>query len=204
MKKFYYVLSVVPMMLTSCTVNDEGDLEFTWLFWLLLFVFFIFIVGSVASNSAEAKDRGMSVEQVIAEKKKSLEKKMMSDGFDVEYLGGYPRWTTPGTVKFRIEDSNIVLTRSGDRFVISKDMIVAISNEKSGQRSVGKTAAGAIVGGMLTGGLGLIVGGALGARKKDTSEVYVTYRYNGVELTLNLRPGKNADKVYAWINSVFA
>jgi len=56
----------------------------------------------------------------------------------------------------------------------------------------------------LTGGLGLIVGGALGARKKDTSEVYVTYRYNGVELTLNLRPGKNADKVYAWINSVFA
>lgn len=36
------------------------------------------------------------------------------------------------------------------------------------------------------------------------SENIVTYRYNGVELTLNLRPGKNADKVYAWINSVFA
>ena len=81
---------------------------------------------------------------------------------------------------------------------------MAISNEKSGHRSVGKTAAGAIVGGVLTGGIGLIVGGALGARKQNTSEVFVTYKYNGVELTLNLKPGKNTDKVYAWINSVFA
>lgn len=36
-------------------------------------------------------------------------------------------------------------------------------------RSVGKTATGAIVGGVLTGGIGALAGGAIGARKKDTS-----------------------------------
>lgn len=142
--------------------------------------------------------------QLSEEQKKESEKKQMTTGFDVEYLGGYPQWLTPCKVNFSIENTSILLRKGSETFKIPKEDIVAISNEKSGHRSVGKTAAGALVGGVLTGGIGLIVGGALGARKKDTSEVFVTYKYNGAELTLNLKPGKNTDKVYAWINSVFA
>ncbi|HAK1261693.1 TPA: hypothetical protein H1115_001028 [Listeria monocytogenes] len=37
------------------------------------------------------------------------------------------------------------------------------------KRSAGKTATGAIVGGVLTGGIGAIAGGAIGAKKKDIS-----------------------------------
>ena len=45
--------------------------------------------------------------------------------------------------------------------------------EQSHTRSAGKTAAGAIIGGVLTGGVGAVVGGAIGARKKDTSLIWI-------------------------------
>lgn len=196
--------ALMTLVMSSCTVNDNGDLEFTWLFWVLLIVFIVIGIVGYTQNKEEAEKRGISMDQLLEEQKKEAEKKQMTTGFDVEYLGGYPQWLTPCKVNFSIENTSIVLRKGSETFKLPKEDIVAISNEKSGHRSVGKTAAGALVGGVLTGGIGLIVGGALGARKKDTSEVFVTYKYNGAELTLNLKPGKNTDKVYAWINSVFA
>lgn len=205
MKKFIILMSaLMTLVLSSCTVNDRGEFELTWLFWALLIGFAIFFIFGMIHDKKEAEKRGISVEELIEEKKSDIKKRQMSTGFDVDYLGGYPKWPNPCKVNFSIDGSSIVLQKSSESFRIEKDEILAISNEKSGHRSVGKTAAGAIVGGVLTGGIGLIVGGALGARKQDTSEVFVTYKYNGVELTLNLKPGKNTDKVYAWINSVFA
>jgi len=204
-----YGIAVILLqaMLSSCTLNEDGEIELTWLFWVVIAFLAIFlIVGAVgASNQKnEAQRRGISVDALIKEKEKALEKSQMTSGFEIEYLGGYPEWVKPCKVNFSIDGSNIVLRKGTDKLTITKDNIVSISNEKSGHRSVGRTAAGAVVGGVLTGGIGLIVGGALGARRKDTSEVFVTYKFNGVELTLNLKPGKNTDKVYSWINSVFA
>ena len=196
--------ALMTLVLSSCTVNDRGEFELTWLFWALLIGFAIFFIFGMIHDKKEAEKRGISVEELIEEKKSDIKKRQMSSGFDVDYLGGYPKWPNPCKVNFSIDGSSIVLQKGSESFRIEKDEILAISNEKSGHRSVGKTAAGAIVGGVLTGGIGLIVGGALGARKQNTSEVFVTYKYNGVELTLNLKPGKNTDKVYAWINSVFA
>ena len=205
MKKLFFVTATsMAFLMSSCTVNEQGDLEFTWLFWALLIGFIILVIIGYSQNQKEAEKRGISMDQLLEEKKKENEKKQMSSGFEVEYLGGYPKWPMPCKVNFSIEESSILLRKGSELFKISKDEIVAISNEKSGHRSIGKPATGAIVGGVLTGGIGLIVGGALGARKKNTSEVFVTYKYNGAELTLNLKPGKNTDKVYAWINSVFA
>ncbi|EAE2750796.1 hypothetical protein A0I81_10110 [Listeria monocytogenes] len=42
------------------------------------------------------------------------------------------------------------------------------------KRSAGKAATGAIVGGVLTGGIGAIAGGAIGAKKKDNSHAVVS------------------------------
>lgn len=198
--------ALIPVLfaLQGCTINENDELEFTWLFWALLIAFIILGIVTYQKDKNEANKRGISMEQLLKEQEQEYEKKQMSTGFEVKYLGGYPKWPMPCCVNFCIKDSNIVLEKDKDTFIITKDMIVAISNDKSSRRSVGKTAAGAIVGGVLTGGIGLIVGGALGARKKDTSEVYITYKYNDVELTINLKPGKNTDKVYSWINSVFA
>ncbi|MGN0236761.1 MAG: hypothetical protein ACI4AK_01535 [Lepagella sp.] len=206
MKKINYLLTIVmAYVMTSCRVNEStGEFETTWLFWALLIGFVVIMIITGIQSQKEAKKRGISQQELLEEKRKKLENQKRSEGVEVGYLGGYPEWSEPGNVNFRIKDSRIILRKGSERCEIDKEQIVAISTERSGQRSVGKTAAGAIVGGVLTGGIGLIVGGALGARKKDTSELFVTYNYNGVELTLHLKPGKNTDKVYAWINSVFA
>lgn len=48
-----------------------------------------------------------------------------------------------------------------------------ISWERNETRSAGKAAAGAIVAGALTGGLGAIAGAAIGGRKKDQSTAFI-------------------------------
>ena len=45
--------------------------------------------------------------------------------------------------------------------------------EESHARSVGKAAAGAIVGGALTGGIGAVAGAAIGGKRKDTSKAFL-------------------------------
>jgi len=47
--------------------------------------------------------------------------------------------------------------------------------EQSETRSAGKAAAGAIVGGVLTGGFGAIAGAAVGGRKKDNSTFWLDF-----------------------------
>ncbi len=47
--------------------------------------------------------------------------------------------------------------------------------EEKHTRSAGKAAAGAIVGGVLTGGLGAIAGAAIGGRKKDDSSFWMDF-----------------------------
>lgn len=206
LRKSILINSALMLLLSfsSCTINDEGELEFTWLFWAILIVFILALIISNIKDKKEADRRGITVEELLQEKQQNAEKEEMRKGLNVEYLGGYPKWINPCKVNFSIEDNSIVLKKGIDSMRISKDEIIAISNEKSGTRSAGKVATGAIVGGVLTGGIGLIVGGVLGAGKKDTSEIFVVYKYKETELTLNLRPGSNTDKIYSWINSVFA
>lgn len=49
------------------------------------------------------------------------------------------------------------------------------AHNAAGERNVGKAAAGAIVGGLLTGGIGALLGGALGGRKKNTSTATLVF-----------------------------
>lgn len=51
--------------------------------------------------------------------------------------------------------------------------LTSVEWEESHARNVGKAAAGVIVGGVLTGGVGAVVGGAIGAKRKDTSKAYI-------------------------------
>lgn len=56
-----------------------------------------------------------------------------------------------------------------------KRSVVSVDWEYQEGRSAGKAAAGAIVGGLLTGGLGAIAGAAVGGRKKDESTAVITF-----------------------------
>ena len=192
------------LSMSSCVVNSKGDIELTWLFWAILISIILPIFVSYIRSVNKASERGITVEQQLEEEQRKRQENSMARGLDVYYLGGYPKWPTPCKVGFSVSKSTIMLKKGSEVCSIAKEDVVAVSNEKSSSRSAGKTAAGAIVGGVLTGRLGLLVGGAIGARKSDTSELYLTYKYNGIELTINLRTGKNTDKIYSWIASVFA
>lgn len=53
--------------------------------------------------------------------------------------------------------------------------LLGIHREEAYTRSAGRVATGALIGGILTGGVGAIVGGALGAKEKDVSDYFLDF-----------------------------
>jgi hypothetical protein len=64
--------------------------------------------------------------------------------------------------------------------------------------------AGAIIGGILTGGIGLLAGGALGASAKNKSQLYLTVNHNGMNFNVILKTGRDTNQIYSDICSLFA
>lgn len=91
----------------------------------------------------------------------------------------------------------------------NEDGVVKIQNKKyyflglnthlAHKRSTGKAAAGAIIGGALTGGVGAIVGAAIGGRRKDDSTAtldFMDYETKQV-FSVQVKPAKNHLKILA-------
>lgn len=192
--------------LSSCADKGDQIMSDVILFLFIAFVVItlIMMVVNMIVNILHHNKKGHRHTTSVRDFEERMAIKEMKRGVEVRYLGGYPKWITPATAKLSISNSSILLKKPGEICVISKDDIIEVSNEKSRQRSVGKTVGGAIAGGVLTGGLGFMVGGAIGAKSKNTSELYVTYKYKDRDVTLHLQTGNNTDKIYAWINSLFA
>jgi hypothetical protein len=124
----------------------------------------------------------------------------------IEYKGGHSKMPKPCTVEIDInpEMKFVKLRETGwlgnaASVVIYVSEIINISLDEKSKRSLGKTAAGAIIGGVLTGGIGLVAGGLFGARSKNTSLLYLTIAPNGKEVNIILKAGKQADGLYAEI-----
>lgn len=131
--------------------------------------------------------------------------------YQVEYLGGHPQMNKPETIIMTVNtQTKSIYFRPKSIFSVTKPItieaseIVSVDFEKSSSRSAGKTVAGALIGGVLTGGVGLLVGGALGAKKKNNSELYITINYKERSFIISIKTGKETDKIYSEINSLFA
>jgi hypothetical protein len=133
---------------------------------------------------------------------------MMKTFSHVEYKGGHPYMTKPCKVNVTVDEFAHEVTLKQDVFVapmsvkLKAEDILGMSFEEKTKRSVGKTAAGAIIGGVLTGGIGLLVGGALGAMRKDISNLFITVNVGGRQHEIILKAGKHADGIYAAISGV--
>jgi hypothetical protein len=133
---------------------------------------------------------------------------MMKSFEKVEYKGGHPVLTELCSITIKIDpDAKTIELVPGfwsglNPVTINANEIAGVSFDEKSKRSVGKAAAGAIIGGVLTGGVGLLVGGAIGARKKDVSNIYITIRHNDRELDVILKAGKKADDIYASIAAI--
>lgn len=100
----------------------------------------------------------------------------------IEHVGGLPNLPANTTINIIQGIEKNTLSLSGNLITVTK-----LEWGEKAARSVGKAATGAIVGGLLTGGLGLIAGAAIGARKKDVSVITLSCTINEVEYTVYLR-----------------
>ncbi|OHA20148.1 MAG: hypothetical protein A2836_00950 [Candidatus Taylorbacteria bacterium RIFCSPHIGHO2_01_FULL_45_63] len=91
-------------------------------------------------------------------------------GIELMYQGGHPQMTSLHKVFVNADESGIQIS-GGLRTLITIPFsdIKNVELERASKRSLGKGAAGALIGGALTGGIGLIAGAAIGGRKKDDS-----------------------------------
>ncbi|RKQ29968.1 hypothetical protein [Oceanobacillus halophilus] len=104
---------------------------------------------------------------------------------EFEYIGGHPKFDRK-RIKIRkgSEDGQIILDDILNE--VEANLVEYQWGEQS-KRSVGKAATGAIIGGVLTGGVGAIAGGAIGAKKKDDSVLRLGIEEHGRTYEVLLR-----------------
>ncbi|MCK4473748.1 hypothetical protein KAU40_00575 [Candidatus Parcubacteria bacterium] len=138
-------------------------------------------MGILDSIKKSLKQQKKSLEQQIEEAKRTVH---------LTYLGGHPDISSSMPIRLKRENDNLNLYRyggyGGEKFLtnIPLSAIKSVQFQRAGSRSLGKAAAGAIGGGILLGPLGLIVGGALGGKKKDESVIVVTIQHDSMELQI--------------------
>lgn len=121
--------------------------------------------------------------------------------YKVRYLIGYPDWDKPKNVILVIDNGSMRIAEPYTKkdIVIDCANILDISFEAMKKRSGSSAATGALVGGVLTGGIGLLAGAAIGARAKDKSELTILFEENGRERIVTLQ---TKDKTNAIFNAI--
>jgi len=148
----------------------------------------ILIAGINSQNKSESKGALTSVVQRFS---------------SIDYQGGHPELPLPKTINIEVDTTlklfNLLFVDGSKlkRIPVKSEDIIDISLEEKSSRSVGKTATGAIVGGLLTGGIGLIAGAAIGASKKNQSMLYISFKYLEHDLTIILKTGKKTNELYS-------
>ena len=131
MKKILNIFSLfVFTILTSCSIDDNGEMHLTWLFWFLLIGFILMIVFAGVTGSKENE-----------EVKKKLSEKGLNDADFIPtagavYVGGHPDMDQNFTdVHFMIRETDLAFyfkppfKYPAQKFSIPKAVINAIEIE---------------------------------------------------------------------------
>ncbi len=151
----------------------------------------------------EKQQRALEKQQQKEEKLEKL--RIKTTAIFIDYLGGHPdfevRKATNVILKFSEDGSAILITNLFNKVLASlpKGDIVNLELDRASKRSAGKAAAGAIIGGVLTGGLGLLAGAAIGGRRKDDSIIVMTVKYGPAEVELYFKDQKDTKKKYGHV-----
>lgn len=105
-----------------------------------------------------------------------------------EYLAGHTNLVHGEVTVWKGDAKNTLeiqqMTGNKNHYIVD---VVGIEWDEQAKRSVGKAAVGAILGGLLTGGVGVIAGAAVGGRRQDNSVAVVTYKDSNIEKELYFR-----------------
>lgn len=126
--------------------------------------------------------------------------------FKVKYLIGYPGWDSKKNVTVVIakDAMRIAEPYTKNEIVIKAKDILDVSFDAKSKRSGTRAATGALIGGVLTGGIGLLAGAALGAQAKDKSELVLLFDEKGRERTVVLQTKEQTNAIFNAIQDAVA
>lgn len=118
----------------------------------------------------------------------------------IGYHMGLPINLPPSVIRAEVNQTTrqVVFEHYNVHVAINFEDITSISFDEQSHRSVGKAATGAIVGGVLTGGIGLIAGAALGAKAHKNKSLFIGYKVGHIDAVAQFG-GSNINPLYAEI-----
>ena len=118
--------------------------------------------------------------------------------YSVKYLIGYPGWDKEVPVQLVVSSTaiRVVLLFPKKEVVIKGKDIIDISFETQKKRSGTSVATGALIGGVLTGGVGALAGAAIGAKAKDKSELTILFNEDGKERIMVFQTKKQTNAIF--------
>lgn len=119
-----------------------------------------------------------------------------------KYEMGFPDISSgdkPVVIQFRENEVEFkILTGfTSVKKIIKPDDIIEVGLNQESYRSGGKAATGAIIGGILTGGIGLLAGAAIGGKRRKENQLTFIVNNNGNECDIFIKPSKDIPKLYS-------
>lgn len=120
------------------------------------------------------------------------------ENYKVKYIIGYPGWDKPETVSVSIGKGAVRIYKpfTSQEILIDAGKITDVSFDAISKRSGSRAATGALIGGVLTGGIGLLAGAAIGAKAKDKSELHIYFQENGMQRHVLLQTKDKTNAIY--------
>ena len=125
--------------------------------------------------------------------------------YTFKYEGGLPDFKpAPGSIQFKDNQAELKIFVGFSRktILINPDDIVEVGLNQDTYRSAGKAAAGAIVGGLLTGGIGLLAGAALGGKRRKENQLHFVIKYMNKDCEVLISPSNDIPKIYAGLKTL--
>lgn len=129
--------------------------------------------------------------------------------YQLIYEYGFPKYRRPRKMLVKVRENNLdfYITKLPfwlEKISISKDAILEISMDSEAYRSAGKSAVGAIAGGVLAGGIGLIAGAAIGGKRRKANTLQLAVQHEGKTCVLGIKPHKQLPRLYSEIKHLLS
>jgi hypothetical protein len=105
--------------------------------------------------------------------------------FTAKCEAGLPGINQPTSIEINFKEGRVEIHYvygffKGKNIVLKPEDILDLSFDQETYRSAGKAAAGAIIGGLLTGGIGLLAGAALGGKRQKNNKLCLSIVSEGM------------------------
>lgn len=121
--------------------------------------------------------------------------------FQEKYEAGFPDITGPKTMQIQFfgdrVDFSVTSIFSPKKFSLKPDDILEVGMNQETYRSAGKAVAGAVIGGLLTFGVGTLVGAAVGGKRRRENHLHLVVRYMDTDCEIFLKPSKHMAQIYS-------